>query len=444
MPLAFVSLPLYVSLPHYYASTFGLSLSVLGTLLLLTRLADAFIDPLVGRWLDRLFARGLCTVWASMALACMLLLLGLAALWWPPVFIAQKQTALLIWLALALTLTYISFSWATIAHQAWSARWGGSAVQRARWIAWREGAALVGVMVASVVPSLLGQAVNYVLMSIALALAMVCLGTTRRVVGTINAPLQRTSDMQSLETATVGASAHGQMPDPLTNSIWLPWRTPGFTVLYVIFSLNGIASAVPATLLLFFVADVLQAEQWQPVFLASYFFAAAVGIPLWVACVRRWGLHTSWLMGMAMSIGAFAITPWLTVGSNWTFLMVCLVSGLALGADLVVPGALLAGLVGKVRGHGPVESRFFSWWALAGKLNLALAAGIALPLLGTFGYSAGTTQASALLVLSLAYGLVPCVLKLLALVVLLWHQQSRHPDDLLATSSLLPHDQRGL
>lgn len=71
-----------------------------------------------------------------------------------------------------LMLTYWCFSVLTIAHQAWGARWGGTAVQRAQWVAWREGAALAGVMLASVMPSLAGQAATQWLMVTGLALPL--------------------------------------------------------------------------------------------------------------------------------------------------------------------------------------------------------------------------------------------------------------------------------
>ena len=54
-PLAFVSLPLYVTLPYHYAQQFGVSLAALGAVLLATRAADALVDPLIGRWVDTLF-----------------------------------------------------------------------------------------------------------------------------------------------------------------------------------------------------------------------------------------------------------------------------------------------------------------------------------------------------------------------------------------------------
>ena len=67
LPLAFVALPLYVTLPNHYATAFGVPLATLGAVLLAARLLDALIDPLLGRWSDRLFAQSLRAVlaWAA-------------------------------------------------------------------------------------------------------------------------------------------------------------------------------------------------------------------------------------------------------------------------------------------------------------------------------------------------------------------------------------------
>jgi hypothetical protein len=48
-----------------------------------------------------------------------------------------------------------------------------------------------------------------------------------------------------------------------------PLRTPAFRRLLAVYLVNGIASAVPATLVLFFIRDRLQARSWEPLFLAS-------------------------------------------------------------------------------------------------------------------------------------------------------------------------------
>ena len=63
---------------------------------------------------------------------------------------------------------------------------------------------------------------------------------------------------------------------------------------------------------------------------------------------------------------------------------------------------------------GRAEGAYFGWWNFATKLNLALAAGLALPMLGLFGYAPGVHAPQALSALVIAYCVLPCVLKLLA------------------------------
>jgi Na+/melibiose symporter-like transporter len=84
LPLAFVSLPLYVTLPHHYATEAGAPLAALGMVLLATRGLDAVVDPALGRWADRLFQRGLRPAWQAAAGGALALALAFAALWHPP------------------------------------------------------------------------------------------------------------------------------------------------------------------------------------------------------------------------------------------------------------------------------------------------------------------------------------------------------------------------
>jgi len=184
---------------------------------------------------------------------------------------------------------------------------------------------------------------------------------------------------------------------------------------------------VPATLVLFFIRDRLQAPSWEPAFLAAYFAAGALSIPLWVRAVRRLGLAHAWLAGMLLNIAAFIWAATLGAGDTWAYLAVCAASGIGLGADLTLPGALLAGVIQRAGHGGHAEGAYFGWWNFATKLNLALAAGLALPLLGAFGYASGSREPEALQALTLAYCALPCLLKLGA-AALLWTQWLRHPD----------------
>jgi len=391
LPLAFVALPLYVHLPNVYASRYGLPLATLGGVLLLARLFDAVTDPWLGRLGDRLFARSPRHVLAAGALAAVLLVLGMALLFFPPWANPGHPLALLA----MLMLTCLAYSLLAITHQAWGARLGGDEAQRARIVAWREGAGLLGVVLASVLPSFLGWGEWVGVFALALAAGLWAWHRSP-------AP-----------PASAVAPAH-----PLREDLIHPWRHAPFQRLMAVFVVSGMASAVPATLVLFFIQDRLNAPALEPLFLASYFVAAALSMPLWTRAVARWGLARSWLAGMLLSVAVFLWAATLSSGDVLGFWWVCALSGLALGADLALPGALLAGLIAERGDRGQREGAYFGWWNLASKLNLALAAGLALPLLDLLGYRPGAPSPEGLQALTLAYAVLPCVLKLLAAAAL--------------------------
>jgi len=324
---------------------------------------------------------------------------GFALLFFPPVL---GSSSLVVWASACLVVTYAAYSFLSIMHQSWGAMLGGGEQQRSRVVAWREGLGLFGVISASIVPSALGLPAVVALFFIALAAGLWAWSAAPRPIPQPIPPLK-----------TGAGPAHSGTP--VADSVWAPFAQPGFRALLAVFVVNGIASAVPATLLLFFVQDRLQAPaQTEPLFLGSYFLCAALGMPLWLHGVKRLGLARAWGVGMLLSIAVFVFAAGLGAGDVAAFVLVCALSGLALGADLALPSALLAGVIAASGQQGLAEGAYFGWWNFATKLNLALAAGVALPALGALGYVPGTRDAHALQTLTWAYCLLPCALKLLA------------------------------
>lgn len=405
-PLAFAALPLYVILPNHYAREFGVPLATLGAVLLGARLFDAFIDPALGRLTDRLFARSTAAVLALGAAAALVLALGFALLFFP---LVSEPGALVFWATAMLMLTYAGYSALSVAHQSWAAMLGGNEAQRSRIVAWREGLGLLGVVTASVLPVLLGLPITTAVFFAALAIGW-C-GWQR-----------------SVRPVTLTQHAASEKPAAPT-SVWQPFRQASFRRLLAVFMLNGIASAIPATLVLFFIQDKLAAPaSFEPLFLGSYFLCAALSIPLWLAVVKRIGLARSWLVGMVLAMSVFVWASQVGNGEVLAFVLICALSGVALGADLALPSALLAGVIQNNRRQttadlptttaDPGTGAYFGWWSFATKLNLALAAGLALPLLDLFGYAPGVRDAAALNALVVAYCVLPCVLKALAAAAL--------------------------
>jgi GPH family glycoside/pentoside/hexuronide:cation symporter len=396
LPLAMAALPVYVHLPRLYAETAGMSLSLLGGLLLAARLADAGIDPLLGGWSDRAAKRQRLIV-----LALPLLAVGMLALLHPPL------RGVPLWLMGSMLLTYFAFSLASVAYQAWGAELGRDSSERTRLTASREGFGLIGVVLAAAVPGLISDNPAQGLSWLAW----------------IFVPLLFILALLTLLGAPASARripARGKLLGDL-------WRVLGnlrFRRLLAVFVVNGIAAALPATLVLFFVADVLQAEAWGGALLALYFVSGIACLPLWVALSRRFGRVAAWVASMAVAIAAFSSAWLLGAGDVWAFAVICLLSGAALGADLTLPAALLADIAeGRPAGNDSEENRsaqaggYFGWWNLVAKLNLALAAGLSLPLLDLAGYRPGDFTATA--GLSAVYCLLPLFFKTIA-AVLAW------------------------
>lgn len=404
LPLAICALPLYVVMPHYYATHWGVSLTTLGALLLGLRVLDAVLDPWIGRCCDAWAQRSVATLWSAMAVAAGVLAVAFAALFHPQVLPAQA----LAWAGVSLALTYLAYSVLTVGHQSWGARLGGDARGRSTVVAWREGLGLLGVVLASTAPALWGAESLGWFMAPLLLLAIVALRLAPRPAPAANAkePLQ-------------GVSA-----------LLAPWRNGAFVRLVAVFALNGIASAVPATLVLFFIEDRLQLPvRWQGLFLGLYFLSATLSMPLWLRGVARVGLAPAWLAGMGLSIAAFVGAATVGAGDVLLYGAVCAASGLALGSDLAIPAALLAQVAQRGTQAGAGLGVYFGWWNLVTKLNLALAAGLTLPLLGALGYAPGSRDAAALQSLTTVYCLLPCALKALAAVALyrfFVHSAERH------------------
>jgi Na+/melibiose symporter-like transporter len=169
---------------------------------------------------------------------------------------------------------------------------------------------------------------------------------------------------------------------------------------------------------IFFIDDVLQLAPYSGLFIAIYFLSGALGLPLWVRLAKRIGTLDAWLVSMAIAIAAFVGAFWLEAGQLAGYALVCAASGLALGADLALPPALVADMIDA--DPAPQPGAYYGLLSFFAKLTLALAAGLALPLLAAWGYVPGGT--GNLFALSVTYALLPCLMKLGALAWF-WRQR---------------------
>lgn len=392
LPLAMAALPIYVQAPAYYTDRLGLSLALTGIVLFGARLVDTMQDPWLGRVIDRLARRGRLAAWMLLAAIC--LALSFAGVWLPPAaFVALAGPGgaapapwlLATWFGAMLVAVYTAHSALNIAYLAWGARLADDEATLTRAAAWREGAGLVGVVLASVLPVwLLARPAGMVPFAALFAL-LLALGV--------------------LALLRCAPPWHGALA-----AVQPDWRAAlrqrRFTRLLAPYFANAVAVAIPATLALFFINDRIGAAQHAGLFLGIYFLAGAAGLPLWARLAARLGAAHAWQLGMALAVLAFVGAALLGPGDVTPYVVVCVLSGLALGADLALPPVLLAERIPV----GEQPAGYYGVFSLTGKLALALS-GLALPLLAAAGYQPGQPAG---MELALAYALLPCGFKLLA------------------------------
>jgi Na+/melibiose symporter-like transporter len=397
LPLAMAALPVYVHVPKFYGDSLGLPLATVGAILLACRLLDALQDPFLG-WLSDRTAGGKWGRATLIVAALPFLAIGFVALFNPPL---DRGGGL--WLSASLIVVYLGFSMGSIAYYALGAELSADYHERTRVTATRGAAAVAGVLVAAALPEWLaarlgarsGLALFSLLFVAVLAVcARLCIAAAPR-----RAYAPSVAPHRARRRALI---------EPLADRRYR-W-------LIAVSMLSGVAAAIPGTLVLFYVQDVLRRPDLSGLFLALYFLFAALGMPLWIDSARRVGKKRTWLIGMLLSVAAFVWAFLLGAGDALAFAGVCVLSGLAYGAELAIPPSMLADVVDRHAGAaagGRPDGAYFGVWQMVEKLNLALAAGLALPLLQWLGYVPGAAQAPQA-PLSWIYALVPCAIKLAA------------------------------
>jgi len=408
LPLAALTLPVYIFVPAYYGEL-GVPLALIGYALLAVRLLDAVTDPLIGFLSDRLpLPYGRRKPWLVVGIVPTLLAVWMVFV--PPA--APGIGYLLGWSAV------LSIGWTLIIlpYTAWGAELAEDYDGRTAVTGHREGLVVVGTLLATATPAVLDAlGIGGLTQSLrVLAVALIILLPLATAVCLWRVPAPRNYSVQRVRLREgLAAIRHNK----------------AFARLIAAFLINGWANGLPASLFVLYVTHVLVAPQMVGTLLFVYFLAGMVAIPGWLWLARRWNKHQAWVTSMLLACVTFIWVPFLGAGDVMLFALICVVSGFAVGGDLILPGAIQADVV-DVDTAQTGEQRtglYFAMWSLATKLSLALAAGIAFPLLALFGFQADTAPgpesangSGSLFAVSMLYAGLPVILKLPALV-LMWN-----------------------
>lgn len=383
------SLPLYILVPSVYVKNYGLSLATIGLILMFIRLLDAVTDPLFGKLIDKTVSRNKFQCWTVPSGTVMTI--GYVALINPPAYLSN-DLQILSYMALFTLIVSTAAGAFNVAIQAWPLQWTKSTSEQTELVSRREQLTLIGIIVAST----LSTSSNSMFFTTYLCLVTVITG-----IGVLSLP---------------------RIGNPLDSVIVFNWsylRTMAL-IMSPLF-ISALANAAAATLFMFYVTDYLLLSQSDGGnLLAIYFISALFGIWLWQKTFIRWNTIKSYMFVIFMTIILFVPGFWLDGSNGKLFFLICVGTGLFVGAELLLSSMLLIKNI-KYSRQEKNSGIILGSWGLLLKLGLALAAGLALPLLNLWGYQPGVTLEHR--GLALIYLAGPILLKTISLILLNIHNQ---------------------
>ena len=380
--LGMAGLPIYIHAPKYFVEQYEINLATLGLALLLLRSVDFFQDPLLGRLASSTLSRGSSPLWIATAFMC----LGMILL-----FAIPAVTSPILWFSISLIILFSGFSFAYIRIYAFGVEAFGMDGQ-IKIAKWREGGTLIGICLAAAAPSILSITGSNGYKNFAfLFCALIIIAT-----------FLMTSDFSKTFFKV----------QKQTTSIFP--KDVGLQRLLLFVFLNAMPVAVTSTLYLFYVDHVLGLEVMGGPLLILFFLSAAFSAPFWTRWAEHYGALQVLRVSMLVSILSFVWAYNLNAGEVIAFSIICFATGLSLGADMTILPAIFAQRLAKTK-HDPNTG--FGIWNFSNKLALAFTAGILLPLMEFAGFETQDMRSSlSTEVLKISYAIVPCGLKIFALI----------------------------
>lgn len=412
VPLAAALQPLLVFIPAFYAKDLGLSLASIGLLMLFGRLWDAVNDPVIAILSDATRSRfGRRKPW----IAAGILLFGLATI---PLFFPPSGTSLWV-LGLALFVFYLGWTMIQIPFSAWSGELSAQYHQRTRIATYQQVISVAAMLVLLVAPTWVDQIdPGNDRLKIAVMGTMVLVTLIPCSLLTLWAvkepPLPRPS--ANFEASSLGGRVKG-LGRELVQGMGLIFKDP--LMLRVLASDFAVvlAQSIRSSLIVFFVISYMGLPQWaSAIFLFQFVFGVFAG-PIWLQIGYRFGKHRTAILGelvqVAINLGLLLVAP----GNLALLLALTFAQGLAQGSGNLMLRSIVADVADKNRLASGVDrtALHFSVFSLSSKLAGAVAVGIALPLVGIFGFSPkGESSPEALQALHIIFALGPALAHLVS------------------------------
>lgn len=331
LPYAALGLPVYVTLPEFYADHIGVSQGYVGLVFLLVRLADVLVDPFLGMLIDRTSTKwGRYRVWMGVGMPILMASVFM-------LFMVERGASAA-YLTAWLVIMYIGYSISLLSQMSWAAVLSPDYDERSRIYGWWQAANIVGVLAVLAIPPIVMQgdptryveAVHaqgwFILIALPVSLAITFSFTP--------------------EPRSANPPAHGSL-----KAYAGLFRFTAIRRLLASDLMLGAARGTVGVLFFYFFEQARGFDRADTtILLPVYFIAGLIGAPLWAWLAQKIGKHRALAAASIFFAAGLAATGLLLPAGNLPLTAAALfVTGLAFGAADLLLRAMMADVSDLIR-----------------------------------------------------------------------------------------------
>jgi len=385
IPITSAQMIVYIIIPPIYSLLPSVGIAITGLAIMLSRFVDMISDPIMGAYLDKTVSKLGWKIWLVFGFP--LISIGIYILL-NPIYKFEVLTLFLGLIAVTLGWTFFSITWWSIGI----AISKNSSKNRFKVVSFRELLTIPGIILGLIIAYYSDLSGEIYLITSLLLLSPLLIKKI---------PIPKIS-IQEKSSYFYNVK------------LFFKYNT-NFRNLCLAYFFIGLSNGITSILFILFVQYIIGGSPFY--FLIIYFISAFIGLPFIYLLGTKYKKNKVWIVFIVLACVSFLPVYFLENGDSLKFLIVCVISGFCLSADLILPASIQANIIDQEQKKDKkvLVGKIYSVWSLIQKLTLAVSAGVCLPLLGYFGFNPSEVN-PALGPLSVFYGITPIILRLPAVV----------------------------